>query len=133
MLPLVTPRALAASLPLLAGLFLCGPLAADAQAAPAIVLKNPGLCVMAGADENGNLIVGGLGIATTIIENDNKIHFICQGKGLINRSGRAQHFKGFLCSFIVPSGGIAFSFDSMATVAANGNGMLECTFTYPKP
>lgn len=130
--PLPRRQVLAAPLLLLAGMSLFGHFASHAQAAPAIVLKNPGLCVMAGADENGNLIVGGLGVATTIIENGNKIHFICQGKGLINRSGKAQHFKGFLCSFIVPSGGIAFSFDSMATVAANGNGMLKCTFTYPK-
>jgi len=94
----------------------------------AIVIKNDGLCGMPGSDGDGNLIFGGLGQVTTVVENRNKVMLTCRGEGLTNASGRAQVYREFACSVEVPSGGNVLTSDSRATVAANGNGSLTCTY-----
>jgi hypothetical protein len=95
----------------------------------AIVIKNVALCSVAGADANGNLIVGGTGLITTIVENGNKVMLKCKGDGIINDSGRGQNFDGFGCGWEQPSGGIVFTTDTHATVSKSGVGTMTCTFT----
>ena len=102
-----------------------GVVAAD----PAIVIKNDGVCGMPGADADGNIIFGGLGTVTTIVENGNKVMLKCKGEGITNDSGKGRHFSGFLCGVGVPSGGFVVTTDSHATVSASGVGTLTCTYT----
>lgn len=102
-----------------------------ATAEPAIVVKADSPCGMPGADPNGNLILGGIGAATLVLENDNKVSLTCKGSGLVNLSGSGQHFSGFGCGILVPSGGVVVTTDSHATVSASGQGSLTCTFTKP--
>lgn len=93
-----------------------------ASADPAIVIKNDGLCGMAGSDANGNIIFGGIGQVTTDVTNDNKEMLKCKGTGITNLSGSGQSFDGFLCGTF--SGATT---DSHATVSASGVGTLTCT------
>lgn len=93
-----------------------------ASADPAIVIKNDGSCGMPGSDANGNIIFGGIGQVTTIVENDNKVLLKCKGDNITNLSGSGQSFDGFLCG--TPGG---LTTDSHATVSASGVGTLTCT------
>lgn len=104
---------------------LCAEVAAD----PAIVIKNDGACPLPGADADGNLIFGGLGTATTIVENQLKIMVSCKGENITNMTGSAATFKGFLCLFLKPGGGLQFTLDSHSTVTPNGIGTMTCTVT----
>lgn len=102
-----------------------------ANADPAIVVKPAGPCGMPGADADGNLIVGGIGEASMVIENGNKVTLKCQGKGITNLSGRAQSFKGFPCGIILPDGSFVLTTDSHGTISASGVSTLTCTFKKP--
>jgi hypothetical protein len=105
---------------------------ATVSADPAIVLKNPGLCGMIGADADGNMIYfpdAGFGIATTVMENDNKVMLKCLGTDVVNLSGKAQSFSGFGCGIMFPSGtGDGWTYDTHATVSASGVGTVTCTY-----
>jgi hypothetical protein len=109
------------SLGVVACIFLAGTASAGD---PAIVIKNDGLCGMAGADANGNIIFGGIGQATTIVENGNKVMLKCKGEDITNLSGSGQKFSGFLCGVRGQ-----LTNDSHATVSASGVGTLTCTYT----
>jgi hypothetical protein len=102
---------------------------AKADGGPAIVIKNDEDCGMPGADANGNLIFGGIGTATTIVENGNKVMAKCKGEDITNLSGRGQSFSGVGCSYTRPSGGVIVTTDTHATVSASGVGTMTCTFT----
>lgn len=103
-----------------------------AAAGPAIVVRNDAPCGMAGAAADGNLILGGIGAATHMVENDNKVSLTCKGSDLANLSGSGQHFSGFLCGVVVPStGAVVVTADSHATVSRSGQGSLTCTFDKP--
>jgi hypothetical protein len=101
-----------------------------ASAEPAAVIKNDGLCSMIGSDADGNIIFGGVGEVTTVVENDNKVMLKCKGTGIENDSGRGQSFRGFLCGIGAPDGNFYFTDDSRATVSASGVGTLTCTFEF---
>ena len=102
-----------------------------ATAEPAIVIKNDGLCGMPGSNAAGNIIFGGYGIATTKVENGNKVTLSCKGSDVFNLSGRGQHYSGFACGVRVHSGELVVTADSHATVSRSGKGSLTCTFTKP--
>ena len=74
-----------------------------ADAAPAIVIKNDGLCGLPGSDEAGNITFGGIGLRL-LLENDNKVMLICKGTDITNLSGRGQSFSEFGCGIITPGG-----------------------------
>ena len=95
--------------------------------AGAIVVKDTGLCGMPGADAAGNLIFGGSGVATTVVENKNKVMIKCKGDGITNLSGSGQNYAGFGCGISRPSGGFTVTTDSHATVSASGVGTLTCS------
>lgn len=93
-----------------------------------------GKCGMPGADADGNLIFGGFGEVTLVLENGNKVMLKCHATGLTNDSGRAQSFENFPCGVDVPSDGKAVGVrasDSHATVSANGNGTMTCVIWKP--
>jgi hypothetical protein len=94
----------------------------------AIVIKNDGQCGMLGADENGDQAFGGVGERTMVLENDNKVMMKCKGTGLVNLSGSAQVFEGFLCGLVNGDGEVIETEDTHATVAAKGMGTMTCTF-----
>jgi hypothetical protein len=98
-----------------------------ASADPAIVIKNDGDCGMPGADENGDLIFGGIGIATTTVINDNKVMIKCMGAPITNLSGQGQNFSGFECGITIPDNGSVITTDTHATVSASGRGTMTCT------
>jgi hypothetical protein len=91
--------------------------------AGALVVKNAGVCTMVGSDADGNPIIGGTGILTTLVINNNQIHVDCKGTGIANDSRNGQHFSGFACAL-----DFLLTFDSQATVSANGNAELHCNF-----
>jgi hypothetical protein len=97
----------------------------------AIVMKNDGSCSMPGADASGSLIFGGIGQATTQVENDNRVMLKCMGKDIANLSGQAQSFNGFQCGIMTPNGEFVLTTDSHATVSADGVGTVTCAFTKP--
>jgi len=99
------------------------------QAGPAVVIKSDGVCGMPGADTDGNFIFGGLGVVTTLLENDNKVMIKCKGEGLTNESGQAQSFEGFSCGIQPPSGGDFITADeSHATISASGAATMTCAY-----
>jgi len=95
------------------------------SAAPAIVIKNDGLCGMPGSDADGNMIFGGIGQVTAAVINDNQSMLVCKGTGITNLSGKAQSYQGFLCGTF--SG---LTTDSQTTISASGNGTLKCTVSF---
>lgn len=101
-----------------------------ANADPAAVIKDDGLCLMLGSDANGNPLFGELGEVTTEVENGNKVMLKCKGTGIANDSGRGQSFDGFLCGIQAPDGNFYFTTDTRATVSAGGVGTLTCTLTF---
>jgi hypothetical protein len=94
----------------------------------AIVIKNNGNCGMVGADADGNFIFGGIGVATTVVENGNRVMLKCKGD-VINDSGRGRNFSGFGCNVELPSGGFIGTTDTHATVSRSGVGTMTCTYT----
>ncbi len=94
----------------------------------AIVIKNDGLCGMVGADENGDLVLGGIGLQTTKVENGNKVMLKCKGTDITNDTGRAQSFSGFVCGVFDAEGTLFLTEDTHATVSASGVGTLTCTY-----
>lgn len=95
---------------------------------PAIVIKNDGLCGMVGANADGNITFGGIGVATTRLENNSKVMMKCRGEEVTNLTGQAQSFSGFACGFEMPDGPFLITEDTHATVSASGVGTLTCTF-----
>lgn len=100
-------------------------------AEPAIVVKDGELCILPGADADGNIIEGGLGVATTIVENGNKVTVKCKGENITNLSGKAQSFRGFRCFLVLANGDEVITTDTHATVSASGIGTLTCTYKKP--
>ncbi len=98
-----------------------------ANADPAVVIKNDGLCGMLGSDAFGNPIFGGIGEVTTYVQNDNKIMIKCKGTGIENDSGQGQSFDSFECGIVTPDFNFYLTTDSHATVSASGVGTLTCT------
>jgi hypothetical protein len=96
-----------------------------ANADPAAVIKNDGLCGMPGSDANGNIIFGGLGTVTTDVTNNNQELLKCKGTGITNLSGSGQNFDDFLCGTFT-----GLTTDSHATVSASGVGTLTCIVHY---
>ncbi len=103
----------------------------EAQADPAIVIKNNGECSMAGSDADGNIIFGGIGQVETVVENGNRVMLTCKGENITNLSGTGQSYTAFLCGVYPPSGGFVVTTDSHATVSASGVATLTCTYTKP--
>lgn len=101
-----------------------------ALADPAIVIKNGGSCGMPGADGDGNIIFGGVGTVTTIVQNDNKVMLKCMGYPILNQSGSGQAFRDFSCGIGLPGGGLVFTTDTHATVSADEVGTLTCTLHF---
>ena len=101
--------------------------AKTANAAPAIVIKNDGLCGMPGSDASGNVIFGGIGTITTLVQNGNKVMIKCTGTGIENDSGTGQSFDSFGCGIFDANGNFFVTTDSHATVSASGVGTLTCT------
>jgi hypothetical protein len=98
----------------------------------AIVIHDNGQCGMPGSDANGDITFGGIGSMFSALENDGKVMIKCKGQDLLNESGRAQNYEGFICGLLAPSSGeLLVTTDSHANVAPNGNGSLTCTFTKP--
>lgn len=90
--------------------------------------RDAGLCGMPGSNAAGGITFGGIGTVTHVLENNNKATITCKGEGITNLSGKAQQFRGFICGVqAIRSGGGAFTNDSHATVAPNGNATLTCT------
>ena len=85
-------------------------------------------CAIPGAEADGDILLfGGLGTITSLVERDSRVTLQCRGTGITNESGRGQSYSGFPC--LVPTGGGSFeTLDSHATVSANGNGRLTCTY-----
>ena len=94
----------------------------------AVVVRDQGQCGMPGADADGNLIFGGVGTVTHVVENKHHVIMKCKGSGLVNDSGRAQHFSGHMCGALRPDGSIVFTEDSGATVTKWGEGSVTCKF-----
>ena len=107
---------------------LCLVWTAVAFADSAIVIKNDGVCGMAGADADGNIIFGGNGQVATEVENGNKVMLKCKGEDVANLSGQGQNYDGFECGIVTPSGEFVVTTDSHATVSASGRSTLTCTF-----
>jgi hypothetical protein len=101
-----------------------------AFADPAIVIKNGGLCGMPGSDADGNIVFGGIGAATTVVQNDNKVMLKCKGYPILNLSGVGQHFKEFGCGIELPAGGFVFTDDTHATVSEDEVGTMTCTLHF---
>jgi hypothetical protein len=97
-------------------------------AGPAIATSTGGECGMPGADEDGNMIFGGVGEKTTEIENGNRVTMRCKGTGITNDSGRMQTFSGFSCGISMADGSIVVTQDSRASVSARGVGTMTCTY-----
>jgi hypothetical protein len=95
----------------------------------AIVIKNNGDCGMVGAGADGDVIFGGIGVATTVVENGNRVMLKCVGEGVTNLSGSGQSFSGFECGVELPSGGFIGTTDTHATVSRSGVGTMTCTYT----
>ncbi len=94
------------------------------------VQRDVSLCGMLGSDVNGDPIFGGLGTVTHEVENNNIVVITCKGTNLINLSGRAQSYSGFLCGLItLKDDAPELTTDTHAVVAANGTGSMQCTFT----
>ena len=98
------------------------------SADPAIVIKNNGQCGMPGSDEGGELIFGGIGDLTTLVENGNKVMLKCKGSGITNESGRGQTWDGFVCGILTADEQIVITEDSHATVSASGVSTLTCSY-----
>ena len=103
--------------------------AGGAMAEPATVInQGTASCGMPGADADGNIIFGGVGVATTVVENGNKVMVKCHGTDVTNLSGRAQSFAGLQCGIITPKGDFVLTTDSHATVSASGVGTMTCVY-----
>ena len=104
---------------------------AAATGAPAVIVTGTA-CTLAGSDENGNQIDGGVGVVTMKVENGSNAVLKCNAPAgtLINLSGRTQTYKGFQC-FIrsVVSGTRLETYDTNATVTANGGGEATCRYS----
>jgi hypothetical protein len=122
-------RLVKAVVPVIAVLVI-GVVAAKSVSGGAIVIKNDGSCGMPGSDANGNMIFGGIGTVTTLVENSNKIMISCKGSGITNLSGSGQSFKGFGCGIVDPNFNFFFTTDSSTTISASGQATLKCTATF---
>ena len=98
------------------------------SAVPAMAMTGDGECGMPGADENGNMIFGGVGETTTEIENGSRVTMRCKGTGITNDSGRMQTFEGFSCGITMADGSIVVTQDSRANVSARGAATMACTY-----
>ena len=92
-------------------------------------VTHTGPCTMLGSDANGNPIIGGAGLISTKVENNNKLMITCKGTGITNLSGRTQIFRNFNCTVIgLKDGGLPHpTTDSHTTVTKDGNATLTCT------
>ncbi len=98
---------------------------ADSENA-AVVIHEDGECGMAGSDEDGQLVPGGLGEVTVVIVNRNWVILKCGGSDIQNLSGEGQHYAGFDCGITTPSGDFVITTDTHATVSDDGHATLTC-------
>ena len=104
-------------------------IAAPVSAESAIVTHSGDLCGVAGADADGNLVIE-KGTLAQLVQNDNQVIMRCEGRGITNDSGRAQHFSGFRCGVPLPgSGQPVLADDTHATVSKSGTATLTCKLT----
>jgi hypothetical protein len=106
---------------------------AAASGAPAVIAKGTA-CTMAGADANGDQIDGGVGVVTLKVENGSNVVLNCHAPAatLANLTGRTQTYKSFQCFIRSPvDGTILETFDTHATVTANGGGQATCRYAKP--
>lgn len=101
---------------------------AMSENAAIVINQDTGLCGMPGADADGNLTFGGIGVINRIVENNNSVKLDCKGTDITNLSGSGQSFRDFGCGIPAPSGGSVFTTDTHATVSASGQATLSCTF-----
>jgi hypothetical protein len=95
------------------------------------VVRDSGACGMPGSDENGNLTFGGIGAVTHSVQNNHKVQITCKGRDLVNLSGAPQEYTGFACGLMaVKSSDEFLTIDSHASVDTNGNGSMQCTWTF---
>ena len=94
---------------------------------PVTAMTSGGECGMPGADENGNMIFGGVGEMTET-ENGNRITLRCKGEGITNDSGRMQIFDGFSCGITLSDGSLVVTEDSSARISARGAATMTCTY-----
>ena len=89
-------------------------------------------CPMPGADENGNLIFGGIGEVVVLVQNDNHVILKCMGKNITNLSGSGQHVDGFACGIDVDGDGLAdfVTTDSHVTISKSGVASMTCKYTF---
>ena len=118
---------MAAGLALATTVFAAVPASAD----PAVVIRPDGMCGMPGADADGNIIRGGIGVVTHVVQNDNHLLMTCKGQGITNLSGRGQHLSGFGCAVTPAVGQMVVTDESHATVSKSGKATLTCTVTFP--
>ena len=97
------------------------------SAVPVMAVTSGGECGLPGADENGNMIFGGVGEKTTEIENGNRVTMRCKGEGITNDSGRMQSFDGFSCGIMLADGSLVVTQDTQARISARGAGTMTCT------
>jgi hypothetical protein len=106
---------------------------AGATEGPAVLVKGTA-CTMAGSDADGNQIDGGIGVVALKVENGNNVVLKCIAAPgtLVNASGRTQTYQGFQCFIRSPVDGTRLeTYDTNATVTANGAGQVTCRYTKP--
>jgi hypothetical protein len=112
------------------------PTTAGAVGEAAVTVKGTP-CSMAGSDANGKLddVDGGTGVVALKVENGNNVVLKCTAAPgtLKNLSGRTQVYRGFQCFIKSPVDGITrfMTYDSNATVTANGGGQVTCKYSKP--
>lgn len=100
------------------------------MAEPAVAInRGTGGCGMAGFNADGNLIPGGLGQTSLVLENGNKVMLRCEGEGITNLTGQGQSASGFGCGIFTPDNILVFTTDSRTTVSASGRATLICTYS----
>lgn len=111
-----------------AGIVAAGALAAHADGRTASISGEGDTCALPGAEADGDMILnGGLGVVSSLVERDSRVTMQCRGTGITNDSGSGQSFSGFSCS-VATTSGVFQTLDSRATVSANGNARLTCTY-----
>jgi hypothetical protein len=125
------------ALSLAALVWTAAPAAADGLAGSTAAV--PGVCVLPGADAQGNLTYGGVATSREVVVNGNTVTMTCTGN-VTNLSSGAQSYRGWLCSIALPGGGSILTRDSLANVGEDGanddglaRGKVGCTAKRPSP
>jgi len=101
---------------------------------------DPESCGLPGADANGDLTLGGIGVSTVTVENNRWVRLVCHGDGIDNLSGTAQTFglADFLATFPTTflgcgiqspgDAGFVLTNDVQATVSESGHVSMVCVY-----